>query len=144
MWAGWSVRCVQMRWRGDKKLLNNRNKHHFKSEHCLTDTGPKYVCVSDACGYMWTTCFETPRRLMFHEALHHFQWQREDDGGVLLGGDGVEGLEVTQLQGWRRLSNHQGGLLQSPRGIHLSLCRYHLDKENRKRGEWMNRKKILD
>lgn len=36
---------------------------------------------------------------MFHEALHHFQWQREDDGGVLLGGDGVEGLEVTQLQG---------------------------------------------
>ena len=36
---------------------------------------------------------------MFDEPLHHLQRQRENDGGVLLGGDGVEGLKVTQLQG---------------------------------------------
>lgn len=37
--------------------------------------------------------------LALHEPLHHLQRQREDDGGVLLGGDGVEGLQVAQLQG---------------------------------------------
>lgn len=51
---------------------------------------------------------------LFDKALHHLQRQWENDGGVLLGRDGVEGLEVTQLQGGGRLGNHKGGLLECP------------------------------
>lgn len=66
---------------------------------------------------------------VFQEAVNDVYWQREDDGGVLLGSDGVEGLQVTQLQGRRRLCDHQGGLLQRPRRFHLALCRDHLEQE---------------
>ena len=38
-----------------------------------------------------------PSRLFLHEGLHHVDGQGEDDGGVLLGGNGVEGLQVAQL-----------------------------------------------
>lgn len=37
-------------------------------------------------------------RSVLQEGLHHVNGQRENDGGVLLGCDGVEGLEVAQLQ----------------------------------------------
>lgn len=49
------------------------------------------MCVVRVC-----TCERSSS--VFDEALHHLQRQWEDDGGVLLGGDGVEGLEVAQLQ----------------------------------------------
>lgn len=35
---------------------------------------------------------------VLQEGLHHVDGQGENDGGVLLGCDGVEGLEVAQLQ----------------------------------------------
>jgi len=35
---------------------------------------------------------------VLQEGLHHVNGQRENDGGVLLGCDGVEGLKVAQLQ----------------------------------------------
>lgn len=58
---------------------------------------------------------------MFDEPLHHLQRQRENDGGVLLGCDGVEALQVTQLESRGRLGDHQRGFFQSPGGLHLSL-----------------------
>lgn len=66
---------------------------------------------------------------VFHEPVHHLQRQRENDGGVLLGSDGVEGLQVAQLQGGRRLRDHKGGLLQRPGRVHLSLRCNHLEEE---------------
>lgn len=39
--------------------------------------------------------------LLFHEDRQHVDGQGEDDGGVLLCGDGVESLEVSELQGSR-------------------------------------------
>ena len=44
--------------------------------------------------------YKAPIRLSsvsLHEGLHHVHWQREDDGGVLLGSNGVERLQVAQL-----------------------------------------------
>lgn len=39
--------------------------------------------------------------LVRHEAGEEIYGQRKDDGGILLGGDGVQCLKVTQLQGGR-------------------------------------------
>lgn len=61
-----------------------------------------------------------------HKTLQYVYGQREDDGGVPLCCDGVEGLQVTQLERRGRLGNHQRGLLQSPGGLHLSLGGDHL------------------
>lgn len=63
---------------------------------------------------------------LFGEAPHHLQRQGEDDSGVLLGGDGVERLQVAQLQSGGRLGDHQRSLLQGSGGIHLSLGSDHL------------------
>lgn len=60
-----------------------------------------------------------------HKTLYVYG-QREDDGGVPLCCDGVEGLQVTQLERRGRLGNHQRGLLQSPGGLRLSLGGDHL------------------
>lgn len=94
-------------------------------ESCSTDRNPKKkVCV----------CLSVSAReflrlpSVFDKALHHLQRQREDDGWVFLSSDGVEGLKVAQLQGWRRLGNHQRGLLQRPGSVHLSLCCDHLER----------------
>ena len=50
---------------------------------------------------------------LLHEALQQVDGKREDDGGVLLGGDGVEGLQITELQGGGRLRDDVSGFLQS-------------------------------
>ena len=50
--------------------------------------------------------------ILLHETLHQVDGQGEDDGGVLLGGDGVQRLQVTQLNGSRRLRDDVSGLLQ--------------------------------
>ena len=42
-----------------------------------------------------------------HEVRHDVNGQGEDDGGVPLGRDAVQGLQVAQLQGGRRLGHHQ-------------------------------------
>lgn len=59
--------------------------------------------------------------LALHEALQHVDGQREDDGGVLLRCDGVEALQVAQLERRGRLGDDQRGLLQSSGGLHLPL-----------------------
>lgn len=61
-----------------------------------------------------------------HEVSHDIYGEGEDDGGVLLCRDGVEGLQVAKLQGWGRLCDHEGRLLQGARGVHLTLCRNNL------------------
>ena len=43
------------------------------------------------------------RTTVTYEVGEHLYGQREDDGGVLLGGDAVERLEVAQLERRRRL-----------------------------------------
>ncbi len=63
---------------------------------------------------------------MLYEGLHHVNRHRENDGGVLLRCDGVEGLEVAQLQSRWGLSDHQRCLLQCPWRIHFPLSGYHL------------------
>lgn len=63
---------------------------------------------------------------MLHQTLYHVQWQWENDGGVLLGSNGVEGLQVAKLQGARRLCDYQRGLFQSAGCIHLALGCDHL------------------
>ena len=70
---------------------------------------------------------QTPKTInLLHEAPQQFDGQGEDDGGVLLGGDGVEGLQVSQLEGGRRLRDDVGRLLQSDGGLLLALGRNHL------------------
>lgn len=65
-----------------------------------------------------------------HEVSHDIYGQGEDDGGVLLRRDGVEGLQVAKLQGWGRLCDHEGRLLQGAGGVHLALCRNNLQIKN--------------
>lgn len=69
-----------------------------------------------------------------HEMRQDIHWQGEDDGGVLLRCDGVEGLQVAKLQGWRGLCDHEGRLLQGTRCVHLTFCCNHLyvDQEREK------------
>lgn len=68
---------------------------------------------------------------MLQERLHHVNRQGEDDGGVFLSGDGVEGLQVAQLQRRRRLGDHHRGFLQCSRRVHLSLSGDHLREKER-------------
>jgi hypothetical protein len=51
-------------------------------------------------------------RLSGQKRAEQVDGQREDDGGVLLGADGVECLQVPQLQSRRRLCKDVGGLLE--------------------------------
>ena len=64
--------------------------------------------------------------LLLDEVLEHVNGQREDDGGVLLGRDGVERLEVAELQCGRGLTHDVSGLLQGTGSLLLSLGGDHL------------------
>ncbi len=64
--------------------------------------------------------------LPLHKSLQQINGQRENDGGVLLCCDGVEALQVPQLESRGWLSNDQRCFFQSPGGLHLSLCSYDL------------------
>ena len=63
---------------------------------------------------------------MLHETLQQVDGQGEDDGGVLLGGDGVQRLQVTQLKSGRRLRDDVSGFLQGARGFLFPLGRDYL------------------
>lgn len=71
----------------------------------------------------------------------HGQW--ENDGGVLLCRDGVESLQVAELQGRRGLRDHEGGLLQSTGCVHLPLGGDHLRGHRRRAHWWVNREQLL-
>ena len=60
------------------------------------------------------------------ERLQQVDRHREDDGGVLLGGDLVERLQVAQLERRRRLVDDVGGLLERPRRLVLTFRSNHL------------------
>lgn len=60
--------------------------------------------------------------LSLHEVRHELHGQREDDGGVPLRRDGVEGLQVAELQGRRWLCDDQRRLFEGAGGVHLALC----------------------
>ena len=63
---------------------------------------------------------------LLHKPLQHVQGQRKHDGGVLLGGDGAESLQVAQLQrGWR-LADDVSSLLQCQRRLLFALGSDHL------------------
>ena len=63
---------------------------------------------------------------VLHLLRHQLDGDGEHDGGVLLRGDGGEGLEVAELQRSGRLGDDVTSLLQSPAGLLLSLGRNHL------------------
>ena len=63
---------------------------------------------------------------VLHEPLQQVDGQGEDDGGVLLGGDGVQRLQVAQLKSGRRLRDDVSGFLQGTGGFLLALGRDHL------------------
>lgn len=65
-----------------------------------------------------------------HEVRHELHGQREDDGGVPLRRDGVEGLQVAELQGRRRLCDDQRRLFEGTGGVHLALCSNNLQTES--------------
>ena len=60
---------------------------------------------------------------------HDIHGHREEDGGASLSSDGVQGLQVAQLQGRGRAVNHVSRLLQRARGIQLTLSCNKLEKE---------------
>ena len=62
-------------------------------------------------------------RLLFDHAADHVDGEREYDGAVLLSADRVQGLQVPQLEGGRRLAHDVSGFLQLPRRVHLTLGR---------------------
>ena len=64
--------------------------------------------------------------MVTYEVGEHLYGQREDDGGVLLGGDAVERLEVAQLERRRRLVDDVRRLTQRLRRSVLALRRNHL------------------
>ena len=63
---------------------------------------------------------------MAHLLRHQLDGDGEHDGGVLLRGDGGQGLEIAELQRGGRLGDDVTGLLQSPAGLLLSLGSNHL------------------
>jgi len=65
------------------------------------------------------------RRLLF-ERLEEVDRHREDDGGVLLGRDLVQRLQVAQLQRRRRLVDDVGRILERARCLVLTFRRNHL------------------
>ena len=69
---------------------------------------------------------------LLEEHLHEIQRQGEDVGVVVLSRDGVEGLQVAELQGGRGLVHHVCCLSQFPGCTLFSLCRDHLDNITKK------------
>lgn len=84
--------------------------------------------------YVAEQCFKASSQSVLHQTLHHVQRQWENDGGVLLGSDGVESLQVAKLQGARRLGDYQRGLFQSAGRIHLALGCDHLSRRETNEG----------
>ncbi len=66
------------------------------------------------------------------QAPEQVDGQREDDGGVLFGGDLRQRLQVAQLQRRRRLVDDVSSLLERARRLLLTLSRDHLST----RGGW--------
>ena len=64
--------------------------------------------------------------LLAKELHHQIDRQREDICVVVLGRDGVEGLQVAQLEGGRGLVNDVSRLTQLLGGTPLTIGRYHL------------------
>lgn len=91
-----------------------------------------YMCSVMRAGSMCISFLFLDTFSCIDEFRQNLQWKCQNDGGVLLFSDGVQGLKVAQLQGWRRLCNHQGRLLQRPRCAHLPLCCDHLKRRNRR------------
>jgi hypothetical protein len=67
-----------------------------------------------------------PQLLGLEQGAEQINGEREDDGGVLLGADRVQRLQVAQLDGLRRLRDHIGRLLQGPGGLLLAFGHNHL------------------
>lgn len=78
-----------------------------------------------------------------HEVRYDVHGQWENDGGVLLCCDGVESLQVAELQGRRGLGDHEGGLLQSTGCVHLPLSGDHLRGDRGRARWWVNRERLL-
>lgn len=81
--------------------------------------------------------------LLPHEVRYDVHGQWEDDGRVLLCRDGVESLQVAELQGRWGLCDHEGGLLQSTGCVHLTLGGDHLPGDTGRAGCWVNREQLL-
>merc|ERR1719414_848497 len=60
--------------------------------------------------------------LVAQETRDQVDRKRENDGRVLLRRNGVECLQVTELEGRRRLGNDLRGLFESSRGFLFALC----------------------
>ena len=77
--------------------------------------------------FSWTrTWAQSTATSLSHERGHELNRERENDGGVLLGGNRVQGLQVSKLDGRRGFRDHIGRLLQSPRRLLLTLSCDHL------------------
>jgi len=63
---------------------------------------------------------------LLHHAADHVDGEGEYYGRILLRADGVEGLEVAELEGVGRFAHDVSSLLQFPRSVHLALRRDHL------------------
>ena len=61
-----------------------------------------------------------------HDAGQNVDGDREDDGGVVLGGDAVEGLQVAQLQRRGTVRNHLRRVPERPARLVLALGRDNL------------------
>ena len=92
--------------RETKHTNRHEKKKTGKKKKKKADTENIYVQL-----FKETSGFLVPQTLL-HETLHQVHWQREDDGGVLLGGDGAESLQVAQLQSGRRLADDVSSFLQ--------------------------------
>ena len=68
-------------------------------------------------------------RSLSYERVEQLDGHGEDDGGVLLGGDAVEGLEVAELERRRGLVDDVGGLLERVRSLVLPLRCYYLQQQ---------------
>ena len=64
--------------------------------------------------------------LLLHHVLDQVHGEGEDDGGVLLRRDRLQGLQVPELEGGRTLRNDVRGFFQAFGRVHFSLGGYHL------------------
>jgi len=81
----------------------------------------------------WRTVVVTLLRVgrrRLHGVVEELDRHREDDRRVLLGRDGTQRLEITQLESQRRLADDVRRLLQRPRSLLLAFRRYHLRQIN--------------
>ena len=60
------------------------------------------------------------------ERFEQVDWQREYRGGIMLGGDLGEGLQVAKLERNRAVAHDFSGLGQPLRGLVFALCRNNL------------------